>query len=149
MIVPVSNDNVQEWAVLCDELWPEDDGDNSAEWIEEWKNSELPNEFLYYIDSEAAAFISLALRHDYVEGTSSSPIGYLEGIYVKPNYRKRGIARELIEFTKKWALLQGCTELASDCELTNEESKLFHNQIGFEEANRIICFTMDLMQSDE
>jgi len=145
MIIPVSNENVKEWVALCDELWPEDDGENVAEWIEEWKNGELPHEYLYYFDDKAVAFISLELRHDYVEGTDSSPVGYLEGIYVKPSYRKHGIARELVEFAKKWALSKGCTEFASDCELGNEASRLFHNQLGFKEANRVICFTMDLM----
>lgn len=39
---------------------------------------------------------------------------------------------------------QGCTEFASDCELDNVESLQFHLKMGFEEANRIICFTMKL-----
>jgi GNAT superfamily N-acetyltransferase len=144
VIIPVSNDNVKELAVMYTELFPEDDT-AAAEWIEEWENGGLPYEFLYFVDGEAAAFISLALRHDYVEGTDSSPVGYLEGIYVKPNFRKRGIAKELVQFAKEWALSHNCTEFASDCELANEESRLFHTQMGFEEANRIICFTMDLV----
>ena len=71
-------------------------------------------------------------------------MGYLEGIYVKPNFRGRGIAAEFVGFAKEWAISQSCSELASDCELDNENSRLFHSKIGFEEANRIICFTMDL-----
>jgi aminoglycoside 6'-N-acetyltransferase I len=50
----------------------------------------------------------------------------------------------LVEFAKEWSISHGCSELASDCELDNEYSRLFHSQIGFEEANRIICFTMNL-----
>ena len=39
-----------------------------------------------------------------------------------------------------WAKDKGCTEFASDCELTNEDSIRFHTALGFEEANRIMCF---------
>ena len=92
----------------------------------------------------AVAFMSLSLRHDYVEGTDSSPVGYLEGIYVKPDFRKSGIAAEMVEFAKEWVVSKGCTELASDCELDNEDSRLFHSKIGFEEANRIVCFVMKI-----
>jgi len=141
MITPVTQENLTAWATMCCELFPED---NYDECIINWQNGELPHEFIYNENGKPAAFISLALRHDYVEGTGSSPVGYLEAIYVKPQYRKLGIARKLVEFAKNWAREQGCTEFASDCELHNEESRLFHNSVGFTEANRIICFTMEL-----
>ena len=146
-IVPVSEENEQEWALMwaeiSRELW--DDTDACAEdFLVERSNGNYPHEFLYNENNEAVAFISLSLRRDYVEGTDSSPVGYLEGIFVKPAFRSRGIAKELFLFAKKWAISQGCTELASDCELDNEISKLFHMQLGFKEANCIICYTMDL-----
>jgi aminoglycoside 6'-N-acetyltransferase I len=141
VIVPVTNENEKEWAKLCVALWSDNTTDDM---LEELHSGKLPNEYLYMVESEAVAFISLSLRHDYVEGTDSNPVGYLEGIYVKPDYRGRGIAAELVEFAKGWSISKGCVELASDCELDNEESRLFHSKIGFKEANRIICFTMDL-----
>jgi len=141
LIVAVSKENEQEWAKLCVALWP----DNTiGDMLDELHKGELPNEFLYYADNEAVAFISLSLRHDYVEGTESSPVGYLEGIYVKPNHRKSGFAAKMVDFAKDWAISKGCSELASDCSLENVDSLEFHKRIGFEEANRIICFTMSL-----
>lgn len=35
-------------------------------------------------------------------------------------------------------------EFAGDCELINEDSLKFHMALGFEEANRIICFRKDI-----
>lgn len=64
----------------------------------------------------------------------------VKGIFVKPEYRKQGYAKALLQECEKWALQQGCSEFASDCELTNEESLAFHLKMGFAEANRIICF---------
>lgn len=100
---------------------------------------------------ECAVFLSAAgdqpvgvaqcqLRHDYVEGTKSSPVGYLEGIFVLPEYRGQGRARALLAACQRWAGEKGCTEFASDCELDNSGSLAFHLKMGFAEANRIICF---------
>lgn len=100
--------------------------------------------FLAWNSNEAVAFAQCGLRHDYVEGTDSSPVGYLEGIFVTDEYRRQGIAKMLLRACQNWAKERGCVEFASDCELTNEESLRFHLNMGFEEANRIICFTKRL-----
>ena len=97
--------------------------------------------FLAYAEDTPVGFAQCQLRYDYVEGTDSSPVGYLEGIYVAQEYRKHGIARELLSACENWAKSKGCTEFASDCELDNVQSLIFHLNVGFEEANRIICFT--------
>ena len=89
-------------------------------------------------------FAQCGLRRDYVEGADSSPVGYLEGIYVEEAYRRKGYARLLLTACEIWAREQGCTEFASDCELANGESLRFHLSVGFEEANRIICFVKKL-----
>lgn len=100
--------------------------------------------FLAYAEETAIGFAQCQLRYDYVEGTDSSPVGYLEGIYVAEEYRKHGVARELLVACETWAKSIGCTEFASDCELENTQSLRFHLNVGFEEANRIICFTKKL-----
>jgi len=141
MITPVSKENEREWAALNVALWPDCD---IEEVLQERAAGKRPNEFLYYAGDEAVAFVSLSLRHDYVEGTESSPVGYLEGIYVKPGFRKCNIAKALVAFAKDWSVKNGCSALASDCEWDNEASRLFHNRVGFTEVNRIICFAMDL-----
>ena len=97
--------------------------------------------FLAYAEDMPVGFAQCQLRYDYVEGTGSFPVGYLEGIYVAEEYRKHGIARELLAACEGWAKEKGCTEFASDCELENTQSLQFHLNVGFEEANRIICFT--------
>lgn len=37
--------------------------------------------FLYNVTEKTLGFAYCSLRYDYVEGSSSSPVGYLEGIY--------------------------------------------------------------------
>jgi len=118
---------------------------------------DLKNEFLEIIDSNDAVFYIITkegqpvgfaqcqLRYDYVEGTESNPVGYLEGIYIQEEYRNNGYAQKLLLECEKWALEKGCQEFASDCELSNDVSLKFHLNMGFTEANRIICFTKKLL----
>lgn len=100
--------------------------------------------YLRFEKGQGVAFAQCGLRHDYVEGTNTSPVGYLEGIFVMEAYRHQGIAKELLSECEKWARDKGCLEFASDCELDNEESLKFHIAMEFDEANRIICFNKKL-----
>ena len=124
-----------------------------------WKNhsiNELIDEFSEILDSGKAQFFlkyenhspigfaQCQLRYDYVEGTSSSPVGYLEGIFVKEGYRNKGYAKELLAECEAWAKERGCYEFASDCEIDNINSFHFHKAMNFTEANIIICFTKEL-----
>ena len=96
--------------------------------------------FIKYVGGRPVGFAQCGLRFDYVEGTESSPVGYLEGVYILPEFRHKGIAAELLYECEAWVKEKNCTEFASDCELDNEASLMFHLAMGFEEANRIICF---------
>ena len=100
--------------------------------------------FIKYVDDKPIAFAQCQLRYDYVEGTESSPVGYLEGIFVLESHRRQGYARLLLTACEIWAKEQGCREFASDCELSNDQSLSFHLRSGFREANRIICFVKAL-----
>ncbi|MBR4291790.1 MAG: GNAT family N-acetyltransferase [Oscillospiraceae bacterium] len=131
-------------ACLAQRLWPHHRPDElQAEFVSLLQNSNAAV-FLAFQAATPIGFAQCQLRHDYVEGTESSPVGYLEGIFVLPEYRKTGVARMLLTSCESWAKEQGCTEFASDCELGNTESLRFHLNVGFTEANRIICFTKKL-----
>lgn len=137
---------VMEVARLALMLWPEHSMHAIALEIYEAINANRGAYFLAFEGTEIIGFSQTSLRSDYVEGTSSSPVGYLEGIFVLEPYRKQGIGQQLLTACENWAREQGCEEFASDCELTNEESLNFHRRLGFEEANRIICFRKLLTQ---
>ncbi len=131
-------------AELACQLWPDNTVEGMHSEFAEIIAKPDAAFFLAYAEEIAVGFAQCQLRYDYVEGTDSSPVGYLEGIYVADGYRKQGIAKELLTACESWAKEKGCTEFASDCELSNAQSLRFHLNVGFEEANRIICFTKKL-----
>ena len=61
-----------------------------------------------------------------------------------PDNEINDLEKELLTQCEYWAKSHGCCEFASDCELNNIGSLKFHLQLGFEEANRIICFKKKL-----
>lgn len=132
---------VTELAIL---LWEDNEIDDLENEIKEYITLNKGVTFIYFEESVPVGFAQCNLRHDYVEGTESSPVGYLEGIFIKKEYRNKGFAKELLSQCERWAKSQGCDEFASDCELNNTESMKFHLQVGFGEANRIICFKKKL-----
>ena len=141
MIRKAEHSDLPVLADLALKLWP---GHNQEELYEDLRKIMGKPDAAFFLAENGEGFAQCQLRHDYVEGTESSPVGYLEGIYVEESCRRKGLARDLLTACENWAREQGCREFASDCELSNEQSLRFHLSVGFEEANRIICFTKKL-----
>jgi aminoglycoside 6'-N-acetyltransferase I len=85
-------------------------------------------------------FTEAAIRRDYVNGCETSPVAFIEGIYVVPGQRRRGVARAMIVAVEDWARQQGLSELASDALLDNAQSHAMHNALGFGETERVVYF---------
>ena len=143
-IIRAGPEEVNALAKLAVLLWPEHQAEALAQEFSLLMAENKAAFFLARAGELPVGFAQCALRHDYVEGTSTSPVGYLEGIYVQEEHRREGVAAGLLSACETWARQQGCREFASDCELDNAQSLRFHLAAGFEEANRIICFTKKL-----
>lgn len=144
MIKIATKDNAVVVAKLAIQMWEDNSVEGLTEEFIELIEKDDAQIFINFAQDKAVGFAQCQLRYDYVEGTESSPVGYLEGIFVEEEYRSKGYAKELLSECQKWAKEKGCQEFASDCELDNVTSLKFHMAMGFEEANRIICFTKKL-----
>ncbi len=131
-------------AEMAVQMWSESSVAELESDFSEIINSDASVCFIKFSDNLPIGFAQCSLRNDYVEGTSTSPVGYLEGVFIKKEYRNKGFGKQLVESCEKWARDIGCSEFASDCELTNTESLKFHLSMGFTEENRIICFRKDI-----
>jgi len=95
-------------------------------------------------DGTYAGFAGFSLRREYVPGVNSNPVGYVEGIYVRPAFRRRGIATKLIGLGEAWAVKKGCAQMASDTWLWNTVSQEFHTRTGFSETERVVFYVKRL-----
>lgn len=144
MIKQANLENARIASELALLLWPENTVEEFLSEMEELIASDYAAVFIAYDEDIAIGIAQCQLRTDYVEGTDSKLVGYLEGLFVKSDYRRKGFAKLLVAHCEQWAKNKGCTEFASDCELHNEESIAVHLRLGFKEVNRIICFTKKL-----
>ncbi|PWS26147.1 GNAT family N-acetyltransferase [Pedobacter yonginense] len=88
----------------------------------------------------AVGFSIFSIRQDYVEGAEKTPTGYLEGIYVEPEFRKKGIAKKFLQIGEEWLKVNNCTQIGSDTWLNDKESRKFHKKIGFLEEDELVHF---------
>ncbi|GFP75803.1 aminoglycoside 6'-N-acetyltransferase [Clostridium fungisolvens] len=141
----VNQETINSLVDLELELWPDNERESLLRDTFVLLDNSDNNIFLVCRKSnQNVGFIHVSLRHDYVEGADFSPTGFIEGIYVEESFRGIGIARKLVECGEVWCREKGCRQLASDIELNNKGSFDFHNSIGFEETNRIICFLKNI-----
>jgi len=89
-------------------------------------------------DGQPLGFIELSLRN-YAEGCASSPVPYVEGLYVAESARRQNVGRLLMTAAEDWARANGFAEMASDTQVENEVSLGAHHSYGFTEVERIAC----------
>jgi aminoglycoside 6'-N-acetyltransferase I len=143
-IEKLSEANVNELTRLALALWPDGSFDEELYNFKQMLSAENETCFLARDQHFYIGFSQVSIRTDYVEGSTTSPVGYLEGIYVKPGHRSKGIATQLLQCAIGWAKQKGCKQFASDAELSNTESIAFHLRSGFQEENRIVCFIKEI-----
>lgn len=129
-----------DWLELRTLLWPESPDDHPGEMEAIRTSGGLLCVIARNADGRAIGFAEAAIRHDYVNGCDTSPVGFLEGIFVRPEVRRRGVARALVAAVMDWVRSKGCSEFASDAELDNVDSHNMHNALGFVETQRVVYF---------
>ncbi|MBO0947045.1 aminoglycoside 6'-N-acetyltransferase [Fibrella forsythiae] len=141
IIKEVTPSDFQEWFDLARELWPDYETDEMTDALTGIQQSPIESAFLLRNDQKLAiGFINLSLRYDYVPGATKRPVAYVEGVFVRADFRQQGYGRQLILHAEEWARYQGCSELASDVLLDNVASQAFHRHVGFDEAERVVSF---------
>lgn len=132
------------WLALRAQLWPEESESAQLRAMADALARAHCVRLAVTAAGVAVAFVEAAVRRDYVNGTASSPVAFLEGIYVAPAWRRRGIARALLGEVIAWAQAERLSELASDALLQNEAAHAAHRALGFEETERVVYFRRSL-----
>jgi aminoglycoside 6'-N-acetyltransferase I len=135
-----------DWLRLRKALWPDgSDAEYEEEMAQFVSDPDRYGQFMACADDGAPIGLAeVSVRTDYVNGTHTCPVAYLEGLYVVPEARGQGVARAMLVAVQAWAQARACTELASDTQLENTLSQAVHACLGFKETERVVYFHMAL-----
>ena len=146
---PVESRDAAAWAVMRARLWPEGDSADLARetlaFVAGTPQTILAAAFV--AEDELApplGFVEVAVRA-FSDGRDSMPVPHIEGWYVEPFARGRGVGRGLMGAAEVWARTRGFKEIASDTEIHNDASLRAHESCGFEEVDRLIKFRKPLV----
>lgn len=143
-IVQADLSSVKDWADLSARLFTDRTSEEMDRACHEFLTTKKEIGFLYRLNNIAVGYMNLSIRNDYVNGTDTSPVAFVEAVYILPEYRRQGIAKELIAYAEKFAKDNGMKQLASDCPIENTVSERFHKSCGFAERERVICFAKNV-----
>jgi aminoglycoside 6'-N-acetyltransferase I len=131
------------WAELRARLWPHARARELAVEVRDFLTGVgtdlISAAFIAEEPGAPLGFLELSIR-PFADGCDSRPIPHVEGWYVVPFARGRGVGRALMESAEQWARFKGFIELASDTEIHNDGSLAAHVSCGFVETERLIKF---------
>src|SRR5215469_10402028 len=143
---PVEDADGESWLQLRVQLWPEESEHEHREEMAMFLRGELGEPLAVLVAESQGAlvgFAELSIRPT-AEGCRTNRIGYLEGWFVAPAERRKGVGRALVEAAERWARELGCTEFASDTSPANVPSIRAHVALGFENLGTVLCFRKSL-----
>ena len=136
VIREISLQDFFKWQRLRHLLWPYHTLEELCKEMEEiYKRTSL--DYMFYVaedNEDILGFIEISIRETAL-GCKTNNVGFIEGLYVIEEVRKKGIGKLLIEKGESWAFEKGCKEMASD---TNERypiSPIVHKLLGYEEVD--------------
>ena len=146
-IRPAAVPDLPRWAELRSALWPDEAPAELRDEAEAYLagGARLLEAVLVAEDMTdgVIGFVELS-RRPYAEGCTTSPVGFLEGWYVMPEHRGRGVGRALVSAAEAWARSKGCLEFASDTTFDNAAGAAAHHALGFEEVEVLRCYRKPL-----
>lgn len=147
-IRPATPEDSAPWLKMRQALWPEGASDHPFEIASYFAGRlrEPLQVLLAFNDADApVGFVELSIR-PFAEGCDTDSVAYLEGWYVVPEARCKGVGRALVQAAEQWARQEGCSEFASDAPLDNEISAAAHRALGFTEILQMRCFRKSLLE---
>jgi aminoglycoside 6'-N-acetyltransferase I len=146
---PVTRADAAAWLRLRCALWPEGSAREHRRDIGRYfaGHRREPKAALIAFDADGSplGFVELSIRN-IVDSCETDRVTYLEGWYVVPGSRRRGVGAALIVAAEQWGLEQGCTEFGSDSLVDNRVSRAAHLALGFEETGVVRNYRKDLVR---
>ena len=122
----------KDLAVVCDlavKIWGGDEKMMEKEFAPRLANNKI-GVLVAKVENVPAGFIECSLREN-----GGKVIGNLEGVYVLPEFRGRGVARDLFDEAVKFVKKKGAVDVESGCPYCKKHLLLL-NEKGKSEANK-------------
>jgi aminoglycoside 6'-N-acetyltransferase I len=144
----IEYNEINDWASLRNKLWPED---NLALHFKEAEQMlSLPEKYCVFgcfnTEDEIIGFVEVSIRES-MDRIIPERVGYIEGWYVKKQYRRKGFGKALFLVAEKWVQQKGCKEILSDTNLENQFSQKAHQALGYKEIDRLILYRKILQKN--
>jgi aminoglycoside 6'-N-acetyltransferase I len=141
--------DLDELARFAAALWPEDDARGHRKHLRAILSGNPRSTLPLTVHVAARAgrlvgFVEVGLRSHADGCDERRPVGFLEGWWVEPDERRRGVGRALVDAAESWARRQGCREMASDTWIDEAPSIRAHQSIGYEVVDRCVHFRKSL-----
>lgn len=144
----VAKADASAWLRMRRALWPDGRTGDHRRDIDRYfaGHRREPKAALLAVDETGSTlgFVELSIRN-IVDSCDTDRVAYLEGWYVVPDARRRGVGTVLIAAAERWGIEQGCTEFASDSIVDNRVSRATHLALGFEETSVVRNYRKDLV----
>jgi len=140
IVRPMQSNDLAAWARMRSALWPDDPALPHIDEIADLLHDERLWAFLAEADDGTpTGFAEVTLR-TCANGCDSQPVPFLEGIWVEPGFRRRAVGASLVRHIGSFLAARSFRELGSDTEIDNEQSQAAHENWGFTEIERVVCY---------
>ncbi len=116
LIRPVMPADAPAWKEMRCAMWPDGSHDHASEIASFYAGTLTEPEAVMIAETEdhrAIALLELSARSD-IPGLEGQPVGYVEGLYIKPEARRSDLGRRLLQVSREWAREHKCIGFASD-----------------------------------
>ena len=137
----------EPWLEMQLQLWPDAKRSEQQAAIEQYfrgTSKYVTAAFIAEVSGTPIGCLELNLRA-YAEGAQFSPVPHVEAWLVVPHARRQGVGRALMQAAEDWERTHGYKELTSDTNASYPLSPAAHLDLGFEVAERLICFRKSLV----
>jgi aminoglycoside 6'-N-acetyltransferase I len=146
---PAAKADAPAWLRMRCALWPEGSAREHGRDIDRYfaGHRREPKAALMAVDADGSplGFVELSIRN-IVDSCETDRVAYLEGWYVVPHARRRGVGSSLIAAAARWGLEHDCREFGSDSLVGNRVSRAAHLALGFEETGVVRNYRKDLVR---
>lgn len=134
-------EDLDTWADCAHALWPHAPRETLLDEIRTNAGSGLGEARAWAARQDGAVlgYAEMSLR-PYANACEARPVAFLEGIWVAPAARRRGVGRALVDHLAGVVRAAGLGELCSDALIENVASHAAHRAWGFVETDRVVCF---------